>query len=76
MRLRWATLSEMQQRKWGHSWGVGSYVSRLERICENHNRMESARAVIAANEAKIAANEAEIAAKKDRERVLWLRGIL
>ena len=48
----------------------------LDRIIENHNRMESARAVIAANEAKIAANKAEIAAKKDRERVLWLRGIL
>ena len=48
----------------------------MERICESHNRIESARAVIAANEAKIAANEAEIAAKKDRERVLWLRGIL
>ena len=48
----------------------------MDRICENHNRMESNRAVIAANEAEIAAIKAEIAAKKDRERVLWLRGIL
>ena len=52
------------------------HIAILDRICENHDRMESNRAAIAANEAKIAANKAEIAAKKDRERVLWLRGIL
>ena len=52
------------------------HIAILDRICESHDRMESSRAAIAANEAKIAANKAEIAANKDRERVLWLRGIL
>ena len=42
---------------------------KMERICEIHDRMES-------NRAKIAANEAKIAAYEDRKRVLWLRGIL
>ena len=45
------------------------HVSLLERLCENHDCMESIRAEIAAHEAKIAADE-------DRKRVLWLRGIL
>ena len=45
------------------------HIAIMERIRENHVRMESNRAAIAANEAQIAANE-------DRKRVLWLRGIL
>jgi hypothetical protein len=51
-------------------------IARFGEIAEALDRMDSNSAKMAAIEAKIAANEAEIAANKDRERVLWLRGIL